>query len=504
MINLQLYHSGYRLLLKKSVFLSLLLLYVAFTQAQLTVHFNYCSSTLSPAEKNKIRNFISCSSPQEVSIAGHTGNTKGREAANQLLSEKRAAAVADFVHTLPCTISIDSVIGYGGTRPAMVAVKSNAANRRAEITFLHIEPIAIKEPYDANAAMGKEQFAALYQQLATPPQSFCVSPQQDTMLVGEKGTIIQIKKGDLAISECSCVTILLNEYFDKSEMILNNMTTSSDGKQLESDGMIRIEALCNGKEVPLSAGRSISILIPTDTILPGMKLFTAQRDSASQILNWSGKMAGWPQSRNLDTLNYGRIWNWCGFGGGGTKTAKCPFFFCGLLYFIKHPFGPKRFSLADMGDMATLPEERAAAKKYGFKPAAMKRALEKSKEKDPKLLQYYVFQNTGWGYRNCDRYPPETITNSLYVNETPKDNINTKYVEKYTKSIIAGYPRIQDYSVDQIAVNKFGWAIAIKLTESKIFLSLKSCNSSDKATTPEYREVTLAELRQNIRSLDAN
>ena len=74
---------------------------------------------------------------QKVEIAGHTDSV-GDDEYNQVLSEKRAKAVKDFLVSEGCDADQLITIGYGRSKP----VESNesdegrAKNRRVEIRFV--------------------------------------------------------------------------------------------------------------------------------------------------------------------------------------------------------------------------------------------------------------------------------------------------------------------------------------------------------------------------------
>jgi hypothetical protein len=71
-------------------------------------------------------------------------------------------------------------------------------------------------------------------------------------------------------------------------MILESLSTTSNGQLIESAGMVYTEAWDqNGNEVELNSGAEITIMIPTDTIRADMQLFTGERDFESNQMNWT-------------------------------------------------------------------------------------------------------------------------------------------------------------------------------------------------------------------------
>ena len=73
----------------------------------------------------------------KVEINGHTDNI-GDDKNNQVLSEKRAGAVKDFLITEGCSASLLTIVGFGKTQPIASNDNENgrAKNRRVELKFV--------------------------------------------------------------------------------------------------------------------------------------------------------------------------------------------------------------------------------------------------------------------------------------------------------------------------------------------------------------------------------
>ena len=98
------------------------------------------SATLRPGAVDKLRalaDYLRGERGVRVAIEGHT-DSRGTDAHNQQLSERRAAAVRDAMDGLGVTRARFSVAGFGESRP--VATNATPAgmrqNRRVEITLL--------------------------------------------------------------------------------------------------------------------------------------------------------------------------------------------------------------------------------------------------------------------------------------------------------------------------------------------------------------------------------
>jgi hypothetical protein len=119
-------------------------------------------------------------------------------------------------------------------------------------------------------------------------QTFSIDPDRDTLLIGKSGTVIHIEKNSFADSlgntVKSPIDIDLKEALNPFDMVLSNLTTTSNGQNLESGGMIYLNATSDGKQLSLSAGKGIDIGIPADSINKNMQVFEGKKDSTG--MNW--------------------------------------------------------------------------------------------------------------------------------------------------------------------------------------------------------------------------
>jgi outer membrane protein OmpA-like peptidoglycan-associated protein len=101
--------------------------------------FNFAESTLLPysiPELKRVAKIIRASH-SKVEISGHADNI-GDDANNQVLSERRAKAVKDFLIKEGCPVSDLNSVGYGETRPVATndTDAGRAQNRRVEMKFI--------------------------------------------------------------------------------------------------------------------------------------------------------------------------------------------------------------------------------------------------------------------------------------------------------------------------------------------------------------------------------
>jgi hypothetical protein len=120
-------------------------------------------------------------------------------------------------------------------------------------------------------------------------QFFELNSKKDNVIEGKDGTIIVCPKGCFINSKGkiveSNVKIELAEALSLEEMILSNLTTTSNGKLLETDGMIYLNVTSNGEKLNINKKNPIFIEIPSKNKKQGMSAYKGLRDSLGNI-NW--------------------------------------------------------------------------------------------------------------------------------------------------------------------------------------------------------------------------
>lgn len=120
-------------------------------------------------------------------------------------------------------------------------------------------------------------------------QTFTIDNNIDNLVTGQDGTELRINKGIFVDEKGNKikgkVEIKLIEALDPEDMVLGNLTTTFNGKPLETGGMLFIGATSNGKDIFISNGNSIQVKMPTDSKLTGMSLFEGVKDSTK--IEWA-------------------------------------------------------------------------------------------------------------------------------------------------------------------------------------------------------------------------
>jgi hypothetical protein len=120
-------------------------------------------------------------------------------------------------------------------------------------------------------------------------QFFEINAKEDNVVEGKNGTVVVFPKGCFLDSDSNVVEdgvkIELAEALEMKDMILSNLNTTSDGKLLESDGMIYINAFDkDGNQLTISKDNPIHIEIPTKKKIAGMMAFKGIRDKMGLFL----------------------------------------------------------------------------------------------------------------------------------------------------------------------------------------------------------------------------
>ena len=116
-----------------------------------------------------------------------------------------------------------------------------------------------------------------------------IDSTKDTIIIGTSGTRITIQKESFLNSKgkiIDSVNFELLEAIKLEDMLLSNLTTTSNGKILETDGMIYFNVLDdNGNELKIDSEKPIYIEIPTKKNKANMQLYEGERDEDGNM-NW--------------------------------------------------------------------------------------------------------------------------------------------------------------------------------------------------------------------------
>lgn len=200
-----------------------------------------------------------------------------------------------------------------------------------------------------------------------------------------------------AAHSCSEIKILVEEYLKTAEMLSADLTTHSNGKMLESGGMIYIEAWCGTQKLKLKPGKSIEILFPSITKKEGMKTFNGRK------------------SKNMS--------DWVLQNGGEVKIVPDE-----LIPETEKKNNNERFIVTE--EISYEGEGVILDGEYEYDSLA---------QQVYDMTDGYLLTSLNLGWINCDRFYEVENKTELLVSSNSKEPICYRIVFKDIKSIIPAY-----------------------------------------------------------------
>ena len=166
------------------------------------------------------------------------------------------------------------------TEPAIIINKEINQNNENKVTV--VKESGTKTTTDIS-------LSDVYKHFEKKPQLFSIRTDRDTTIICKEGTMIQINANSF-ISEntgnqiSGTVQLKVKEYYNISDMIFANLTTTSGGKILETGGMLNISATNNSENCILKPGSDIKIGFPYSGKKEDMALFYG--DVTNDLIDW--------------------------------------------------------------------------------------------------------------------------------------------------------------------------------------------------------------------------
>jgi hypothetical protein len=300
-----------------------------------TIFFEKNKYSLSKHENRKLDVLLDSLKKLEIASIKLEGNADhtGDSLYNLKLSGYRLKTVKNYLSNHGVPENLFTTMAFGFSNPVADNNTEQGRQKNRRVDILVVIKLKIPEIKTSLRDSGKlTSILELYKKLETPPQKFCIDNNRDTIIRCKKGTLVFIKAKSFNLpARCSnhCVTIHIKEEFSKSDMILDRVSTMSNGSLLESQSMVYTEALdCNGDSLGLAPGKQLVIMSPTDSIIPGLKVFNGERAGADSNLNWlpTDQVVG-----NFDVKTVNACAGW--FGCGGVRPRRVHFIFGRILRF---------------------------------------------------------------------------------------------------------------------------------------------------------------------------
>ncbi len=115
----------------------------------------------------------------------------------------------------------------------------------------------------------------LFAQLEKQEQHFIINNSRDTLLEFEEGTALLIPAN--SFGGMNGVELTAKEFYETSDIVLNQLNTASNKEQLETGGMLQIKASYKGNKLSVDAEKPLTLFMAdTSSNMNGMQLFNGQ------------------------------------------------------------------------------------------------------------------------------------------------------------------------------------------------------------------------------------
>ena len=227
----------------------------------------------------EVMNYLKQNPTFQIQLSGNA-DTDGNEEHNRLLSERRVQTIRQFLENKAISSSKIVAFGLGTSKPIAnnATEEGKKQNRRVDIQ------VRLPQNTPSVSAPPVGNLNNLYRELATPIQSFKIQTNKDTIIQGEKGTVLFIPKNAFqGVPNSSIVDFKLKEAYAFSDMIRDNLNTMSGDKPLQTGGMIYTEANFNGQSLRLQ--RDLQVQFNSkESKLDGMQIFTGEKSTTG--IDW--------------------------------------------------------------------------------------------------------------------------------------------------------------------------------------------------------------------------
>ncbi|MEM8528031.1 MAG: OmpA family protein [Bacteroidota bacterium] len=270
--------------MKWSISALIFLFGITFLTAQNTfiesVYFDLDQHELTDAAKSTLDQFIQdlqYLEDLEITLRANTDD-QGSNFYNKKLGERRARSVRQYLATQKIASKAATVENFGEENPAYSNdnEEGKSKNRRVDIIVSTSSALTLNDLF-------KE-----WQQ--DQSQFYTIDASKDVRLIGENGTNIWIPAGAFVLSDGTIaqgkIEITLKEAYDFSDMLMSDLSTTSDHQLLETGGMIYLEAMVDGQQLNIKEGTALTVGLPGEEFKEDMELFIGEQDALGTVTNW--------------------------------------------------------------------------------------------------------------------------------------------------------------------------------------------------------------------------
>lgn len=259
-----------------------------------TIYFEFDRIDLKEESKTQLDSIIGVftSYPSYyVEVYGHTDSI-GSERYNMELSEGRARSVALYLREQGISLQRITYEGLGTTKP----VKANDTyagrrkNRRADLAVIFsnevITPVLASDTLPSDMVdIADAGPIVLVDTIYCDYDPFFINPSKRTVIIAPVGTKVIVEPNTF-LSDAVEISMEVKELFNKKDMILLGMPSTSNEGPLEVTGMFSVNATVKGRPVKMNPDRPIAVELPA-----------SRRDAETALYAGSGGARGGSRSR---------------------------------------------------------------------------------------------------------------------------------------------------------------------------------------------------------------
>lgn len=117
------------------------------------------------------------------------------------------------------------------------------------------------------------------------PKQYKINNTRDTVIIGDKGTIINIPANSFKTTSGNEVDIELIEALTLGDIVTLGAQTVAGDNLLQTGGVLFLQAYENGQELALNTGSAIQVKVPTNQLKEGMQLYNGAFDE-NGAMDW--------------------------------------------------------------------------------------------------------------------------------------------------------------------------------------------------------------------------
>jgi hypothetical protein len=238
------------------------------TTSEISLRFDTDIDQLDAANQKKLKEFLSAypvDADLTIIVRGHA-DKRGSTSYNLNLSQRRAASVTSVLTGEGfCDIGIVTE-AFGEQKPINGDRQNLTDNRRVDVI---IQKHDIESEAELLEILGSSNDLKKEIKLT-----------EENVVKSNRGTIVGLPANcfvDAKGDHVEDATITITEALSYQDFLAEGLTTLSEGKMLESGGMLKIEAFSKtGEALTLDPNTPITISLPTDFKKQGMTLFVSE------------------------------------------------------------------------------------------------------------------------------------------------------------------------------------------------------------------------------------